>query len=85
MVNISKISFALTLIVHISILLNFKLLDDFNLIITMYTISLVGGLLLKLYAKNNLKKVGWGLFYGAITSLILVIGFIIWLAINYPK
>ena len=85
MINISKISFALTLIVHISILLTFKLLDDFSFIITIYTISLIGGLLLKLYAKNSFKKIGWGLFYGAVASLILVVSFMSWLAVNYPK
>jgi hypothetical protein len=85
MMNISKISLVLTLIAHISVLLTFKLLDDFNLIITIFSISLICGFLLKLYAKNSLKKVGWGLFYGVITSLILVGGFMIWLEINYPK
>jgi hypothetical protein len=85
MMNISKISLVLTLIAHISVLLTFKLLDDFNLIITIFSISLICGFLLKLYAKNSLKKVGWGLFYGVITSLILVGGFMIWLESNYPK
>ncbi len=85
MVNLSKISLALTLLIHISIIAIFKLLDDFSLIITVYIISLVCGLLLKFYSKNSLKKIGWGLFYGSITSLILVGGFMIWLESNYPK
>lgn len=85
MVNLSKISLALTFIIHISIIGAFKLLDDFSLIITVYIISFISGLFLKSYSKNSLKKIGWSLFYGSITSLVLVGGFIIWLESNYPK
>ena len=85
MPHIAKISFALTLLVHISMLVIFKLLDNFDLILTIYCISLVCGLLLKLYAKNRLKKIGWGLFYGSILSLLLSGSFMIWLEINYPN
>ena len=83
--NLSRISLVLTLLVQLSIVLFFKLLDDFSLIITIYIISLVCGILLKFYSKNGFKKIGWGLFYGSIVALVLIGGFMIWLEFNYPK
>ena len=85
MVNLSKISLVLTVLIQFSIVLFFKLLDNFSLIITISIISLVCGFLLKFYSENGLKKIGWGLFYGSIIALVLIGGFIIWLEFNYPK
>ena len=48
----------------------------------------VGGLIN--FSKKDTKKeitiaIGWGLFYGSLTSLGLVIFFMIWLSFNFPK
>ena len=85
MVNLNKISLGLTLLIHVSILGIFKLLDNFSLIITIYIISLICGIILKFFTKNRLKKIGWGIFYGSLISVVIISGFIIWLELNYPK
>jgi general stress protein CsbA len=66
-----------------------KLLDSFWLIITIFILSLVvGGLMNFSNRETKITKtsnIGWGLFYGSLTSLGLVIVFTIWLSFNFPK
>jgi len=85
MVNLNKISLITTLLIHILVVVIFKLLDNFSLIISIYTISLICGIILKFSNKNRLKKIGWGIFYGSLISLIIIGGFMLWLKLNYPK
>jgi len=85
MVNLSKTSLVLTLLIQFSIAFFLKLLDHISLITIVYIISLVCGLLLSLYSNNSFKKIGWGLFYGSTITLLSIGSFIIWLEINYPK
>ena len=69
-----------TIVLQVSIALTLKLLDNFDLIIMIFIISLsVGGLIN--FSKNQIKikNVGWGLFYGSLTSLGIVLIFMIWL------
>ncbi len=66
-----------------------KLLDSFWLIIAIFILSLIVGGVMNFSnretknAKTN--NIGWGLFYGSLTSLGLVIIFTIWLSFNFPK
>jgi hypothetical protein len=85
MVKFSKISFILTLIIHISVTGIFKLLDNFSLIISFFFVTLICGFVLRFNSKSSLKKIGLGLIYGSITSLLLIGGFMIWLELNYPE
>ena len=85
MVKFSKISFILTLIIHISVTGIFKLLDNFSLIISFFFVTLICGFVLRINSKSSLKKIGLGLIYGSITSLLLIGGFMIWLELNYPE
>ena len=65
-----------------------KLLDNFWLIIGIFILSIViGGLIKFSKTVNNATviNIGWGLFYGSLTSLGLVIIFMIWLSFNFPK
>ena len=65
-----------------------KLLDNFGLIIGIFILSIaIGGLLKFSKTINNVTvlNIGWGLFYGSLTSLGLVIVFMIWLSFNFPK
>ncbi|PZX39260.1 hypothetical protein LX97_02626 [Nonlabens dokdonensis] len=85
MINLNKISFVITIVIHIYIALSYKLLDNFNSIIFTYAISTLFGFLLKLFCSKNLKKIGWGIYYGSIVPLILLGVFMIWLYAYYPK
>jgi hypothetical protein len=71
--------------IHISIAGIFKLLDNFSFIISIYFVTLICGLLLRFNSKSSLKKIGLGLVYASIISLLLIGGFMIWLELNYPE
>lgn len=66
-----------------------KLLDSFWLIITIFILALVAGGVMNFSNRKTgttkTKNIGWGLFYGSLTSLALVILFMIWLSFNFPK
>lgn len=76
--------FVLTLLLHFIAILTLKLLDNFFPIIAIFLGSIVFGLIILITTNDkgsNRRKIGWGLFYGSITSLTLTIAFTIWL--NY--
>jgi hypothetical protein len=75
--------FALTLIGHFIAILTLKLLDNFFPVIFILLGSVVFGLITLTTndKKSKRRKIGWGLFYGSITSLTLTIAFMIYL--NY--
>lgn len=80
--------FFLTLIVHLLIIVNLKLLDNFNSIIIIFLFSISIGLAIKLFSKNrstNLKHLGWGILCGSITTVTLLLIAMIWLGYNFPK
>jgi hypothetical protein len=80
---IATISFQFVLVVSL------KLLDNFWLINALLFLSLaVGGVLHfpnKIKRNSTVNSIGWGLFYGSLTSLALIIIFIIWLYFYFPK
>ncbi len=74
--------FTLTILLHLLFVLTLKLLDD-KIIIAIFLGCLILGLIIKIIEKNKkslLSDIGWGLFYGSITSSALVITFLFWLA-----
>jgi hypothetical protein len=65
-----------------------KLLDNFFLIIGIFIFCIaIGGIInfSKPTKNSTIKNIGWGLFYGSLTSLGLVTVFMIWLSFNFPK
>jgi len=81
------ISFLLTLLIQFLSILTLKLLDNFYLIILIFIACLITGYIFRTNTSSTSvkKEIGWGLFYGSITSLLLTIVFIIWLSFNFPK
>ncbi len=82
------ISFIVTLFLHFSIILSLKLLDDFNSILIILFASIIIGLSIKLFHKNrniNLNHLGWGILYGSISILTLLMITISWLGYNFPQ
>ena len=66
--------------------LTLKLLDNFFVIIGIFILSLlIGGLIKfsKTTKKSIVANIGWGLYFGSLTSLGLVIIFMIWLSFNF--
>jgi hypothetical protein len=46
------------------------------------------GILISVFAKKDnkgLRDFGWGLLYSSLTTIGLVVAFMIWLTFNYPK
>jgi hypothetical protein len=80
--------FIATLALQFLSVLMFKLLDNFIPIISIFITCMVAGLLLK-YTNDNPKRIvknlGWGLLYGSLSSVALLIAFMIWLSFNFPK
>jgi len=75
------ISYALTLSIHIILVFSLKLLDDFRLIVLALFISLLTGTILNFFSQNPLaKNIGWGIFYGSLTSIIILAVFMLWLS-----
>jgi|GEM_PF-4783819 len=81
--------FTVTIALQFLSILTLKLLDSFWLIIAIFLLCLVlGGVLNFSTKKANTgitHTLGWGLFFGSMTSLALVVVFIIWLSFNFPK
>jgi hypothetical protein len=68
--------------------LTLKLLDSFGLILGIFVLCLLVGGIIHFSKKNTnltIANIGWGLFFGSLSSLLLVIVFTIWLAFNFPK
>jgi len=79
---------ALTLLVQFLSVLSLKLLDNFGLIIGVFAISLLmGGFIRfsKSQSSGTIAALGWGLFYGSLASLLIVLVFIVWLSFNFPR
>ena len=77
-----------TLALQFLSVLTLKLLDNFPVIIGIFILSIVVGGLIKFSKPSTnltIANIGWGLFYGSITSLGLIIAFTIWLSFNFPK
>ena len=82
------ISFIATLTFHFLSVFTLKLLDNFSIIIGIFLASLVGGFIIKYSSGNSktwIKNTGWGLIYGSLTSIGLLISFVIWATFNWPK
>jgi len=81
-----NISFVITLILHFFIIYSLKLLDNFSVIILEISILIMMGFIIVKFSKNksSIKSLGFGILYGSITSLILLLSFSIWLNNNFP-
>ena len=82
------ISFTSTIIFHFLIILSLKLLDNFNSILIIFLFSILIGLTIKLLSKNrsvSLNHLGWGILYGSITTVSLLLISITLLGYNFPK
>jgi hypothetical protein len=82
------VSYAFVVIFQIIIILQLKLLDNFYLILLIFITFLITGIKMNFFSKSknvNFKNVGWGVFYGSLTSISLTILFITWLSYNFPK
>ena len=80
-------SFILTILIQFLLIFTLKLLDNFYLILLILISSLAVGFLIRIsnLTKSKIKKIGWGLLFGSLTSLILTILFVVWLSFNFPK
>jgi VIT1/CCC1 family predicted Fe2+/Mn2+ transporter len=82
------IAFALTLLLHFLMVVYLKLLDNFFLIISLMIASIMVGSAIAYSGKSfnaNKRKIGTGIMLGALTSICIIIGFMIWLSFNFPK
>lgn len=81
------IAFVITLILHFFTIYSLKLLDNFSAIILEISTSIIiGFIIVKLSEnKNSIKNLGFGILYGSITSLILLLLFSLWLSNNFPQ
>lgn len=81
--KIKIISYILTLILQLLLIL--KLLDSFFLNSIAFIVCLASGLIMNTVKSDNkiIKDIGWGLFFGSITSLVLILGLLILLAYNF--
>jgi hypothetical protein len=77
-----------TLALQFLVVKSLKLLDNFTAIIGVFLLSILIGIIMK-YALTNknsiLANVGWGILYGSLTAIGLVVIFIIRLSFNFPK
>ena len=66
--------FGLTLLVHIVLTVTIRFSGYFYLLIGIVLLSMLIGFMLKRIAKSvYAKDLGWGLFYGSITSISIII------------
>jgi pheromone shutdown protein TraB len=83
------LSFFATIGLQFLSVLTLKLLDSFWLVIAIFILTLVVGGVMNFSRRETettmANTIGWGLFYGSLTSLGLVLLFTIWLAFNFPK
>lgn len=66
----------------------FKLLDNFEPLVFGFLLILLTGILISVFAKKDnkaLKDLGWGLLYSSITTVGLIVIFMIWLTFNFPR
>jgi hypothetical protein len=77
-----------TVFLQFLLVLTLKLLDSFDVIIAIFILCLGIGAFINFSKKKSkngtVNPVGWGLFYGSLASLGLVIVFTIWLSFNFP-
>lgn len=82
------ISFTTTIIFQFLVIISLKLLDNFDSILIIFLFSILIGLAIKLLSKNrsiSLNHLGWGILYGSITTVTLLLITMTWLAYNFPK
>ena len=81
-----QIAFIITLILHLFIVYTLKMLDSFSLIILIVVASITIGFVIRKFSENKelVKNLGSGIFYGSITSLIILTVFGFWLSNNFP-
>ena len=81
--------FIATILLHFISVKALKLLDNFWLIIIIFFLTLFIGTLLNFsnpQTKTKIsKQIGWGLFYGSLTSIVVIVILMIWLSFNFPK
>jgi hypothetical protein len=82
----SKTSFIGSILLQFLLVFNLKLLDNTYLILSLFFTFMLIGIFLKIvFKKSNIQKIGNGILFGSLTSLSLIIIFLIWLFFNFPK
>lgn len=63
-----------------------KILDSLYLAFAIiFTCTVIGLVMLKTKNKPIISDIGWGIFYGSLTIIILSCAFLVWLTYNFPK
>ena len=77
--------FIITVYAHYLVLTLIKLFDHPYMVLAIsLCIAVLGGLLYFFgKEKNTLADIGWGIFTGAITSLVLIFGFLLFMIIAF--
>ena len=81
-------SFSATFILLFIAVARLKLLDNLWWIIGLFVFSLLTGALLNFLKPLKsllLQHLRWGIFFGSLTSLGLLLILILWVYINYPQ
>ena len=82
----NAIGFLSALAIHLVVVINFKLLDNFELIMGfMICCALLAGLLYFVLPNQIHKKIAKGFSYGSLTSIVLVFLLILFLHFNFPR
>lgn len=82
------LSYISTIVLQALVLAYLKLLDNFSLILWIFLICLIAGIIIRFIARGISyigKELGWGLFWGSATSLTIIVGFMLFLAHNFPR
>ena len=76
-----------TIIINLLIIIKLKLLDNFYLIVSIITVTLVISLTAKFLTKNNviLQKITSGILIGSAISITTLVLFTLWFTNNFPK
>ena len=73
-------SYCATIALQFYVIVNMKLFDELDNIMKFLLLTLVFGALFYLVDRENISisgKIGWGIFYGTLTSIILGVCFIV--------
>ena len=78
----------ITLAFQFLVVKSLKLLDNFAVIIGVFALCILIGAILR-FSKANVNQTtanfGWGLLYGSLSAIGMVVIFMIWLSFNFPK
>jgi hypothetical protein len=79
---------ALTLLAEYLLIRVFKMLDNTDVLIIIFVSVLLIGMFITIYNKKvskTIKNIGWGMLYGSISTIVLMVVFFLWLSYNPPR